>query len=219
MLNAVSDHARNRYRMSFLKDVPLEPWLSSGASRTPEARQPGTDELLEPRPDRAAPALDADMLELVQIFETRYAELTPEPDARDEAFVPDDFAFELPDDQPATRRMQAAVATRPVQPPMSHETETGGEEADSASRTDAGEPALDAPQPVRSEPPEFRDWSTASRTGRPRLIAAIGIALAIGTGVGFIAGKAPASSAASAKIQPSPEGGARLRFDYALEQR
>jgi hypothetical protein len=68
-------------------------------------------------------------------------------------------------------------------------------------------------------PTDTRNWSTTSRTVWPRLLIAAGIAVALGTGIGYMVGKIPSSSVPGAKIQPSSEGGTRLRFDYDLRKR
>jgi hypothetical protein len=89
-------------------------------------------------------------------------------------------------------------------------------------------PAYEARQALGSDPADVspaeslaanESWTTRSRKVWPKVAAAAGLALVIGSGVGYIAGKKPGGGAPAATIPTTPEGGARLRFDYDLQRR
>lgn len=62
-------------------------------------------------------------------------------------------------------------------------------------------------------------WATRSSRAWPKVAGAAALALIVGTTVGYLAGKSPAAGTAGASIAATPEGGARLRFDYDLNAR
>lgn len=70
--------------------------------------------------------------------------------------------------------------------------------------------------PVRPAVPD--EWSAKSATFWMILLIVSSVALAVGTGVGYLMGRDQSAPAAS-KIQTSPEGGARLRADHELRKR
>jgi hypothetical protein len=63
------------------------------------------------------------------------------------------------------------------------------------------------------------DWSEKSRTLWSMALIAGSVALVIGTGVGYVMGRGHEATPTIAKIQSSPEGGAKLRADYDLRKR
>jgi len=72
---------------------------------------------------------------------------------------------------------------------------------------------------ARGAAPAGADWSGRARDLWPRVVGAAVIALIVGTGVGYIAGKGTPPGGTQAKIPVTPQGGAQLQFDYELEKR
>ena len=70
--------------------------------------------------------------------------------------------------------------------------------------------------PARSAPP---DWTARARAMWPRLAGAALIALVVGAGLGYLVGRSPATPAPQATIPVTPEGTAKLQFDYDLQAR
>lgn len=62
------------------------------------------------------------------------------------------------------------------------------------------------------------DWSGKARAMWPKVAGAAAIALIVGAGIGFLAGRTPEPVASLAKITLTPQGGARLQFDYELRK-
>lgn len=65
----------------------------------------------------------------------------------------------------------------------------------------------------------FPGWTDRARASWPKVAAAAGLALVIGTGLGYLAGRTPAPVASQVKIPVTPQGGAQLQFDYELRQK
>lgn len=63
------------------------------------------------------------------------------------------------------------------------------------------------------------DWAGKARAMWPKVAGAAVVALIVGTGVGYMAARAPEPVASQVKIPVTPEGGARLQFDYELTKK
>lgn len=209
--------------MSFLKDPLHKPvsdakpgWAGIEGRREPGARHAG-----EP--------VDSETREVVETFEKLYAEFVPPPEPRDHVEGEDAFAVELPDDLPGTSRPVPPTARnapasgvhsgnrRVVVAAAPQEAFSFPARRPAPQATPVAERDLSARPRVKSPAPP--DWSTRSRTAWPRLLVAAAVALIIGVSLGYIAGRTPAPGAAAAKIERSPDGGSRLRFDYELHKR
>ena len=84
-------------------------------------------------------------------------------------------------------------------------------------RSQAAAEAAAEPLPPR-RPPQSAPVEAAGRgTSAPLVIAVI--ALIVGTGVGYMMGRMPASVSLDARIPMTPQGGAKLQFDYELGQK
>jgi hypothetical protein len=110
----------------------------------------------------------------------------------------------------ANERTARAIPRSDEQPGMDRQR-TGAGSKPLPIRTEA--PA--APEPVAAN----ESWSTRSRDGWPKVLAAAAVALIVGGGLGYIYGTAPESGASKAKIQVTPDGGTRLKAAQELSVR
>lgn len=88
--------------------------------------------------------------------------------------------------------------------------------------------ARDAPAPARRStrsrdrhtaydvPAAAPEWAGKAHGMWAKIAGAAVVALIVGTGVGYMAGRMPDTVAPQAKIPVTPQGGARLQFDYEL---
>lgn len=212
--------------MSFLKDPLDEPAHAAEADRDlTELIWPDTQARREPQFAPVGESREAELVELVDRFERLYTELTPAPESRSESRPCGDLVVELPDDAPAAEMSCHAIFSDTAAAHANAPRVTVDENPSAAAltpndpvprgHTESAQPAL---RDMASE--ENEDWSTNARRALwPRLVIAGAIALAVGAGAGYIAGKTRGSIAPAAKIQATPDGGARLRFDYELHRR
>jgi hypothetical protein len=221
-----------------------------------------------------APALDADMLEFVQKFESNYAQFAPAPEeSRQRPVFGDDMfpAFPEPvevgpararasDSAPAPRRepellrspKTIAAVTAQVDRRFDDDGDVDLEEAysmlraaevkgageqqrgsfDSVSPVEEQKRATAAPtapqqqptaQPVSPEPAVQRsgagaDWATKSHRPRSIAVGAAVLALVVGIGVGYVAGRSP-DRGVSAQTGASQQVSPQLKLDYDLRKR
>ncbi len=219
--------------MSFLHDRLHEPAQAERVDRElADFLWPDVNERRQPQFVRPGESRDAELVELVGRFERLYAELMPPPEPQTESQRDDALVVEVPDDVPAEENRRWVTATEAEAP-----------HAPDYAPASAGDPplAVDYRRPERAMPPddpaprrgeesapaafpetgseETQDWSASARQALwPRLLIAA-TALAVGIAAGYVGGKTSGSIASGAKIQATPDGGARLRFDYDLHRR
>ena len=220
--------------MSFLKD-PLHqpPDASQTDLEVADFRRRDASERREPQFAAPGESRDAELVEIVSRFEQLYAELTPPPEPQIQLERDDDLVIELPDDVQAAESRWTTVTQAEASRAADYAPATASpgdrplaaDYHSSALAPSAAAPvrrAGDAVPPALQRRPseESRDWSASARRALwPRLLIAAATALAVGVGVGYVAGKRSDSIARDATIQATPDGGARLRFDYDLHTR
>lgn len=184
-------------------------------------------------PDNCSPpALDAEARAIVDKFEELFSEAAPPAAPRVPQSVRDEFAIEFPDDDdPArTQVLAASLQTRggrrepafasPEKQPLKDSKPAGPrlkpfELPRAVAAADGAEALPTSPRHERL--PEL--GSVHGRRKSIAIFAGIAVALLVGMGAGYIAGKHPDAAASAAKTDSSPSIGQTLRFDYELTQR
>ena len=184
-------------------------------------------------PDNCSPpALDAEARAIVDKFEELFSEAAPPAAPRVPQSARDEFAIEFPDDDDQTltqvlaapsqvrgERREPALAS-PQKQSLKDSKPAGprGKLFESPRAVAAAEAAGARPMSPRHERlPEL--GRVRGRRKSIAIFAGILVALLIGMGAGYIAGKHPDAAASAAKTDSSPTIGPTLRFDYELSRR
>jgi hypothetical protein len=177
-------------------------WRAEG--RSPQDR-------IEPRPASLNSSQDADILEVVQKFELVYSQLNARPSKNQHTLQ----ASSIERAAQASLARDTAESTAPSYQLEAHEPRAVADGP--AERYELPE---EAPVPAITESvPRLEQAEASARPPArvwPKVFGGAALALLIGVGVGYVMVPSGGSQSVRTKIESSPDGGTRLRFDYEL---
>ena len=175
-----------------------------------------------------APALDVEARALVDRFEELFCGASPPDAPLSPQPAPDQFTIEFPDDGPPGTGLAAASTQAPhrrrelVLAPAENRPLTDGKPAGLRGQAFelprvvvAAESGAAVPLSGKREHPGL-SGGMHSRRKSTGIFVGIAVALVIGLGAGYIAGKRTQIAASETKADSLPGTGATLRFDYEL---